>query len=304
LVYEGLLDKPADSKVKLVFTLGTPFRGSPLFCADWVRYSMFKNPCFPWTRVDHSFAYDMYFSKNRNLQEDLRWDDVDKTIPEIGMFKSHLPLGPKGDLTVADTINNRLLALETKPFDKKKLITYGGYLVNSYMLPERRRIVETTVMAPYTLMFMKVPAHLAREHPVLKLLNSQISATIPSQDSTERMHTKFVYQLNDGITPVTSALFLPSQVCETVSRESDLAKVTGAVDVKLARVFRNIDHLTYIDGYRPIRASAQIKDELNPDQAARPIFDWMLNDLFNAINEQNKLAKETSTPNVVPVRAD
>lgn len=291
LVYESMLDKPTDSMVKLVFTLGTPFRGSPLFCADWVKYSMYKNLCFPWTRVDHNIAYEFYFAHNRNLQQDLRWDDVDKSVPNVGKFSSRLPLGPKGDLNVATTENTRLRALEHQPFDKKKLIAYGGYLLNPYMLPESARFVETTVMAPYTLFSVKFPAHLGREHPVLKLLNKQISSTVPSDTIAERAGTRFIYQLNDGITPVPSALFLPDQVCTEAFRESDLSHIRNATDVKIARLFRNADHLTFIDGYRPLRSSPEIRDELNPDEPPKQIFDWMLSDL-RSTQDKNKLAEE------------
>jgi len=295
LVYEGMLDKKTNDKIRLLFTMGTPFRGSPLFSENWVKYSMYKNPCFPWTRVDHSFAYGMYFAHNRNLLQDLGWDDVDKTIPDIGKFASRLPLGPRGDLTVADSINERLINIEHESFDKKKLIAYSGYLLNPYMLPNSARFVETTIMAPYTMLFMKVPAHLAREHPVLKLLNKQISTTVPSELAAEKAQTKFVYQLNDGITPVASALFLPSGACDELRHESDLSKVRGAADVRLARVFRNADHLTFIDGYRPIHAPVAVRDELNPTERPKQIFDWMLDDVLHAAAPgQNTLAKETT----------
>ena len=300
LVYEGMLDKQTDDQVKLAFTLGTPFRGSPLFCEDWVKYSIYKNLCFPWTRIDHSLAYDLYFAKNHNLLDDLRWDDVDGSVPQVGEFKSNLPLGPRGSLTISDTINDRLKHLEHKSFDKKKLIAYSGYLLNPYMLPDSARFVETTVMAPYTMLFMKVPAHLAREHPVLKLLNRQISSVVPSQESAERAGTRFVYQLNDGITPVVSALFLPPEACESINKESDLTKLHNTGGLKMARVFRNIDHLTYIDGYRPLRAESVIRDELNPNEPPKQIFDWMLSDLLNATTDDSTLAKESLAPNSIP----
>lgn len=300
LVYEGMLDKETDSEVKLVMTLGTPFHGTPLFCENWVKYSMYKNQCFPWTRVDHSVAYDLYFARNSNLLKDLRWDNVDKTVPEVGPFKSKLLFGPRGELTVDRTTNERLLNLDAKSFDKKKLIAYSGYLLNPYMLPNAARFVETGVMAPYTMLFMKVPAHIGREHPVLKLLNKQIGSTVPSRDAADRASTRFVYQLNDGITPVTSALFLPDRVCDSVRRESDIQKLKGQTDVRLARVFRNVDHLTFIDGYRPVRASSEIKDVLNPNEPPKQIFDWMLSDLFSKAEVGDKLAKETKPTELVP----
>jgi len=292
LVYEGMLDKQTDKTIRLVMTLGTPFRGSPLFCADWMKYSIYKNLCFPWTRVDHTVAYKLYFDRNRNLQQDLGWDDADRSIPDIGNFCSRLPLGPKGDLTLEDTANTRLVKVESQPFDKKKLIAYGGYLLNPYMLPDSERVVESTILAPYTAVFMKGPAHLGREHPVLKLLNKQISTTVPSKAAAQRAGTPFIYQLNDGITPLTSAIFLPGHAGEMVSRERDLARAKPEVDVKLARVFKNVDHLTFIDGYRPLRAPTAIRDELNPDEDAKPIFDWMLNDILHQLQTENRIAKE------------
>ena len=302
LVYESMLDKPTDAEIKLLFTLGTPFRGSPLFCNDWVKYSMYKNLCFPWTRIDHNVAYEFYFAHNRSVQDDLRWDNVDGSVPDIGKFSSRLPLGPKGDLTIANTANYRLRSLEQQPFDKKKLIAYGGYLLNPYMLPESQRFVETTVMAPYTLFYVKFPAHLGREHPVLKLLNKQISSTVPSQTVADKAGTRFIYQLNDGITPVPSALFLPDEACLEACRESDLSRIRKEADVKIARVFRNADHLTFIDGYHPLRSAPEIRDELNPEEQPKQIFDWMLRDL-RTVQEKNKLAKDDA-PDAVPAAAD
>ncbi len=293
LVYEGMLSAETDKKIRLLMTLGTPFRGSPLFCADWMKYSMYKNLCFPWTRIDHTVAYKLYFERNSNLLHDLAWDDGDKSVPNVGRFASRLPLGPKGDLTVSDTANKHLAKLESEHFDKKKLIAYGGYLLNSYMLPESERVVENTIMAPYTYVFMKGPAHLGREHPVLKLLNNQISSAVPSKSAADRAGTQFIYQLNDGITPVASAIFLPRQSGDLVTRETDLLKAKPVVDVRTARVFKNVDHLTYIDGYRPLRAAVNVRDELNPDLAAKPIFDWMLSDILNPPpTDENRIANE------------
>jgi hypothetical protein len=198
-----------------------------------------------------------------------------------------------------------LIKVNSQPFDKKKLITYSGYLLNPYMLPEARRFVETTVMAPYTFWTMKVQAHMGKEHPVLNMLTKQIASSIPSEIAEERAQTPFVYQLNDGITPVVSALFVPDKVMRTedVAHEEDLSKLKDQLDVRQARVFKNIDHLTFIDGWRPLRASAAISDELNPGDTARPIFDWMLADILHATNDQNTLAKQNA-PNTVPANAD
>ncbi len=282
LVFEGMLNSRTDQAIRYVMTLGTPFHGSPLFCRDWIQYSIYKNLAMPWTRVDHSLAFRLYFHRNPNLLKDLPWDDLDHGIPDVGRFFSLLPLGPSGHLTSEEAANARLADLTEQPFDKKKLVTYGGYLLNPYMRSEPIRLAETTVLAPYTLLTMKVPAHFAREHSVLKMLNCVIGSVVASKPAVESSHTPFVYQLNDGITPVESALFLPHSAFKTkgVCNEAALKTIKELTDVRLARVFRNIDHLTFIDGFRPPRTSQFLKDELSPESGSKTIFAWMLSDLL------------------------
>ena len=302
MVYDGMLDSETNKRIRLAFTLGTPFHGSPLFCKDWLQYSVYKNPALPWTRVDHGWDYKFYFQRNPSLLEDLRWDNADASIPEVGRFHSRIPLGPSGNLTIARTANERLAEINRQPFDKKKLITYGGYLLNTYMLPENKHFIDVAVNWPITLLAMKVPAHLAREHPVLKMLNQEISSIVPSQAAEKKAGSQYLYQLNDGITPIESAIFLPTDACASIKlvNENELPKIKNFTDVGTARVFRNIDHLTFIDGSRPKRSSAQMRDELNPDAGSKTIFDWMLADIMRFDQDQNQIARETQTPGADP----
>jgi hypothetical protein len=297
LVYESMLNADIDSKVNLLLTLGTPFRGSPLFNSAWLQYGIYKRMSMPWTRIDHALAYRLYFAKNPSLQADFGWDDADQAIPNVGRFSSLLPFGPSGDLTVDDSINRRLLAFDQHAVDHKKLITYGGYLLNPYLKPKGERIFERTVMYPYSIVTVKVPAHLFREHPVLKLLNHTIATVVTTREAETRAKTPFVYGLNDGITPVASALFLPQSFClrDALSRESDVAKVGKVVDVRTARVFRNIDHLSFIDGNQSaigFGGLTPIRDELNPEAGSRDIFGWMLSDINHSIEASNTSPKE------------
>jgi hypothetical protein len=293
LTYEAMLNEKTDKQVALLMTLGTPFRGSPLFSSDWLQYGIYKNPETPWMRIDHALAYRIYFDHNPNLLSDLTWDDSDHAIPNIGPFSSKWPLGPHGDLTVADTINRRLLGLNSHVVDRKKIITYGGYLINPYLMPGAARFIETKIMAPYTLFTVLLPAHLAREHPVLKMLNRTIATVIATPEAVSRAETPFVYALNDGITPLSSALFLPANVLasQAISKESDVPKLKNAIDVRIARVFRNIDHLSFIDGYNPRIIPTALRDELSPESGHRRLFSWMLNDIKTSFEETSTVAK-------------
>jgi len=301
LVYESMQDKDTDKAIQLLMTLGTPFHGSPLFCENWLQYSIYKNPAFPWTRVDHGLDYRMYFHYNSMLQKDLQWDNIDGAIPNVGHFRSLLPLGPHGDLTIQDTLNTRLANYNKLNFEKRKLITYGGYLVNPYMLKNPARTIETTAIAPYRFFTTKIPAHVGREHPVLRLLNREIGSMKPTAAVKEKEGTRFIYQLNDGIAPVSSALFLPGNgETPVLVWEKDLVGLKKVADVRLARVFRNMDHLSFIDGFRPFGAPSKYHDQLDMQAGTKSLFQWMLSDLNDACNSSNQLAREQRSPNVVP----
>jgi len=297
LVYESMLDVQTDKQVSLLMALGTPFLGTPLFNADWLLYGMYKNLATPWERIDHAIAYRLYFAKNRSLQTEFAWVNSDQAIPDVGRFSSLLPFGPKGDLNANASANKRLFALDQHAVDHKKLITYGGYLLSPYLKSKYERRFETAILYPYDLVTVELPAHLLREHPVLKLLNQAIAAVPATAAAEVRAHTRYVYGLNDGITPVASALFLPQSFCasRSLSLPSDVLKAKDAIDVKTARVFRNIDHLSFIDGTQSILkfgGSSTLKDELNPQDGEKDIFGWMLSDLNHSFEESNEKSSE------------
>ena len=305
LVQEGMLDKDTNQAIKFVMTLGTPFHGSPLFTRNWVQYSIYKNFAMPWTRVDHSLAFRMYFHHNPNLEKDLPWDNADGAIPDIGKFYSILPLGPEGVLTPENSANTFLANVNEQHFDKKKFVTYSGYLNNPYMQSELLRVAETTILSPYTLLSMKLPAHLAREHAVLKMLNCVIGSVVSSKAAISEAKTPFLYQLNDGITPVTSALFLPEDAFKkaALANEATFPTLKELIDVRVARVFRNIDHLSFIDGVRPAHGPKLLKDELNPDISSKRMFQWMLSDILDFNNSAVVNAAVAAPSEPVPIPA-
>lgn len=299
VAYESMLEPEIASTVRLLIALGTPFHGSPLFSEDWMQYSLYKKLAWPWTRVDHALALKLYFNRNRNLLADLSWDGQDNSVPTPGKFKSKLLFGPHGNLDKA-TINERLAEInDNHQHLKKKLVTYSGYLHNPYLDNSKAaRYIESAAMYPVTLVSMRVPAHLAREHPVLEMLNHDIASIYVNDNWRKKSQpSPFIYALNDGITPVSSALFLPKQVLADtpLANSSDIKNLRGKTDVRLARVFKNIDHLTYIDGFRPFRASEKIKDELNPDDGEKEIWQWLVDDILNTTDVAAHIAKDTDS---------
>ncbi len=305
LVYESLADEETADKVRILMTLGTPFHGSPLFSQDWMQYSIYRKLSWPWTRIDHSLSLRLYFSRNKNLIDDFGWDDYDEAIPNVGRFTSKLPLGPKGNLVQNTAINQRLRTIhKDNPHIKKKIIAYSGYLKNPYLESKTARFIESTAMYPVTLFWVKFPAHLAREHPVLRVLNRDIASIHVSQSKNSAGKTPFLYALNDGITPVSSALFLASgKDSESIlTSEKQIPEIKSLVDVKLGRVFSNIDHLTFIDDFRPLRISERVKDALDPENPGKSMFNWILDDVIATADLIPHIAEENQCKEKMPAK--
>lgn len=282
---EAIVDPKVDSAVDTILALATPFHGSPLFSSDWLQYSLYKGRLFPIMRVLDSLDYRVYFHRHKNYQHDLKWDDSDSLIPRVGQFHSKLPLGPKGTLTLARDSNPTLAKVNQKDqVNKDKFIVYAGYLVNGFVLDHPPPKWKTILLAPYKFVTTMLPAEFGREQAALRVLNREISGVDTEAPASDRVQRSHMYDLNDGITPVSSAIFLAPEVCRfhPVLHESDLPALAEVVDVRKARVFRNIDHVTFVEGTPPHHGSKLVRDEMHPEEREKEIFDWMLEELVSA----------------------
>lgn len=305
LVQESMEDIDVQSSVDKVITLGTPFHGAPLFCYDWLRYSIIRTHDVPWVRADLCLSYKLYFKRHPNLLEDLRWDNCDNGIPQIGEFSTWFPFHITGDVNVDRLSNQRILRINKAiKVDKKKFICYGGYLLTPYVTPHRSNRFWKAVRWPWWFLTCTVPYHMGFEHPVLRALNYEMGRmVVAGENGKGAIVGSSRYSLNDGITPLVSALFLSSDTLaqHPISREPTLSTIRRNIDISKARVFRQIDHITFVDGYRPHGFSKSLRDELAPELGERTIFDWMLVDLMD---KESKLAKSTDKPVEVDTETD
>jgi hypothetical protein len=299
LAQRAMLDPAMDSAVDTVFCMGTPFHGSPLFSADWFQYSLNKQWYMPWARPVHNLDYLLYFSRHKILQEDLKWDNFDKLIPHVGKFNSELGLGPKGDLTPEADANPELASInKSKTINKSKFVAYGGYLVNIYMMTGTRKLMEQTVLAPFHYVFVKLPVQIGREHPALRMLNKELANLKVNPDApVYGPPSPHSYMLNDGIAPVSSALYLPAGVIreDPMLLEDELPKIRKASDVRLVRVFRDIDHISFLDGVPPKHLGSQlVSDRVHPEDGQRRIFQWLIKDLLECVPDSKAAAVGSS----------
>jgi hypothetical protein len=278
----SLTDPNVDNAVQMVLAMATPFHGSPLFSADWFQYSLYKARFLPGIRLLDSLDYRVYFHMHKNYQKDLKWDNADKAMPQVGAFHSKVPLGPRGNLTHKRDSNHKLAVINSlDKVNKQKFVTYGAYMLNSLVNAEDAHRPISGLRAPIKLLTTQLPAQLGHEQAALKVLNREISAVRVDTDATgDDPHAHF-FALNDGITPISSALYLPANALQNhpIIHEQDLPTTAKYVDVKKARVFRGFDHVFFVDGKAPHKTPDEVRDELHPEQGNKHIFDWITDEL-------------------------
>ncbi len=283
LIQASLTDPIVASLVDVVLAMGSPFHGSPLFSPDWFQYSLNATPLCPPARSFNAIGYKLYFKEHLNYQQDLKWDNMDSLIPDIGKFKALVPLGPKGDLRVTTEANQSLKAINVDNLNvKDKFITYAGYIPNSYLKPAPIRKIEDIITWPYHIIMVRVPILFGDTNSVLKFLNSEMANVKVNKKASHIKGVRQSYALNDGITPVSSAIYISNDGLRKniITDEKSLMNVYPYIDVRVARVFKNVGHVSFLEG-RPLRGNYFILDTLHKNDGRHSLFKWMQLDLLH-----------------------
>jgi hypothetical protein len=165
----------------------------------------------------------------------------------------------------------------TPPGDHK-FVVYGGYLHSQYF-PLPFGAVRKTLGSPLTFFWTTLPMNFGREHAALRFLNYIIADALPKTEDS----LNIIYPLNDGISPISSSLLLSNDFVRScpLRDENDLNKITANSNAKKARLFDNVDHLTFIEDRRPIGSAQDVADVLSLAEKPRPMFEWILKDLMD-----------------------
>jgi len=265
VVRNSMKDPSVNKLVSKVITLGSFFRGSPLFCADWMRQTIKQRYPSPLSKIDHLLGYRLYFARHKNLQRDYAWDNSDGQMPP--QKKSHKEKIETPTVSVTDQ--------EQTAIDHKFFV-YAGYLHNKYA-PREHGVIRQILTTPFSFFKTTLPTHLDREHPALRFLNDLIAKSVPKSVPED-----IIYPLNDGISPISSSMLLTNEFAARpdINKMNDLTLIKANTNAGKARLFDNIDHLTYIERNRPIGSSDKVTDKLSTNEEPRKIFDWILKDLM------------------------
>jgi hypothetical protein len=268
---EAMTEPDIFERVHSVFGIAVPYHGTPVFDPDWfLKY--LKHPSPIRTRVDRGL-YRLYLLDKTNLRAGLKWDNFDHSKPQFG---------PK--LWFGDTlIGEAPLYLEDPPeirAYKDKLILYACYLENRYTQAAKKagfNILDVTkpLLLPKQVIGTVLPYYGYNVHGVMRFMNYQLSelATYTPQHP-EGLNTR-LYRYNDGVVPLSSALFLPPR---TEPYQGELREMTHAVDSCFARVFTQVDHVDIGHYYWPLRRVSS-RDVLQPELEKRKPYQWLFYDL-------------------------
>ncbi|MBU6452725.1 MAG: hypothetical protein KGS72_13145 [Cyanobacteria bacterium REEB67] len=290
VIVGAMADALVKERVARVLALGVPAYGSPLFNADWMQFSMWTRHSWL-SRIDRYLSFKLYFARHKNLLVDYQWSDLDGQKPPLVRCRFHLPLSSK----LNPLADDRSLPSWYKADIKDKIWAYAGYEHSEFCggRPPPRLLLYLTV--PYSFFRTTIWTHCACEHAALRLLNHEMGEMVVDHPLNSRVG----YALNDGITPVSSSLFLPVGMMSdlSIATAGDIAKLRQSITVGKARLFENIDHISFIDGYHPLASSKNVVDRLAEDEARRPIFCWLRDDLMSSPESVSGLATPLVRPN-------
>lgn len=283
-VRNAMADPLVDLSVAKLITLGSPFHGTPLLSRDWMRYSLLSHHAWP-VRLVRSAAFSVFFKRNSYLLQNYYWDNFDGQEPTIGAHEAGLH-SRVGETVVLPNMPPGGSA--GAPWHK--VIAYAGYIENKQTgkVAAKKKLPVLNRLA--FLFGTTFPAYFGRQHPMLRYLNNEI-ARVPVNDQARRD-----YAFNDGIVPISSSLsFSSAGPTEAPLGSADwFQQIKTKVGVRRARLFPNIDHVTFMYGTGPSGRNVDLPDKLSPEEKPRPIFAWLLSDILDSADEQFTASTATS----------
>ncbi len=234
---------------------------------------MLQRRRWPICRVDRYLTYTTYFKYHQNMLLDYYWDNCDGQIPEIGSYKFRLPFAVRGTLLPP----NKLPDGDNTDRNGEKIIAYAGYFQQKYIMRLQRSRLFVILHAPVSFFYTTIPAHLGRDHAVLRVLNYEIAFLAQKQKTTLP-----AYMYNDGITPISSSLSLSPDGIQMLNKSNETnTNPKLQTTVSKVRLFQNIDHIMFIDGCHQLGAPKNMSDQFSPTERPRPIFAWLLSDIMD-----------------------
>jgi pimeloyl-ACP methyl ester carboxylesterase len=281
LVRNALQDPELNDKVKAVLTIATPFHGSPLANPAWMRSEITGERPLSLVRLGINSAYSITGRMYPDFEQDFHWDNFDGTLSNM-LMNQKLSVTPAPDYALAH---------------KQDFITYGSFfgldvdpkvlkkeLNLSIPLPKERASVRNIFRK--NILFSLVRNNIGKL-PLAKTVPNSTQALSKNASVLDEA-TLSMMMLNDGISPISSSLWLgrylpldartgaPKKRLPTSSLWDVLRSLKGKNKVRL---FAGLDHRNWMEGTTRT-GKAELHDLLNPESGSHNVFEWILKDLM------------------------
>ena len=193
-----------------MITLGTPHRGTPGADPIWVQFSFDYNYSDFWSYGTPAILYDLYdmYRKEKEEWQFMLWDDVSNELTDDNVCWNSQIAGGYTCPALLTNSNNKMLEFNQSELYKDKIIAFGGNSFDNKTIEYKK--VRTLIGGP-----LSIPLYAIRwEHQALEQL-SKLMAEMPlipngyPPAGDERIDDSYKpFQANDGMVPLTSALFL------------------------------------------------------------------------------------------------
>jgi hypothetical protein len=269
---EAFLHPTVLPQVHTNIAIAVPFHGSPIFNPEWFSEYLRPPNHSPIRRLSDRLLYRLYLFDKTNLLEGLRWDNFDGSLPNFGpRFMAEKPLAVYEPFWA----NPVRMA-----FFKSRTITYASYLDNPYSgrpLTSKSKLLAAEKLTK-DLLTSILPLDFISVHSVMRYTNLQLS-NLPTDepgDAEQRVKNNHLYRYNDGVVPMSSALFLPERPLAPYKEQ--LMDLVDLADVRQVRVFKNWDHME-IGEYFPGNRKTAMPDVAHPTEKAKTPNAWVFYDL-------------------------
>ncbi|MBY0403456.1 MAG: GPI inositol-deacylase [Cyanobacteria bacterium] len=272
---EAMEDPEVFDRIHTVIAIGVPFHGSPIFDPDWFTKYLRPRNHSPIRQLWDRVIYRIYLMTKTNLTRGLKWNNFDGSLPQFKLDNHEI----KGDQIVG-----RVQPFEERPSTaqiKKKIIVYASYLENQYTQLQDPSLDIPKIqggnpaLIPKEIVGALLPLYGASTHAVFIYMNHQLANLPTFSESDKQGANHHTYQYNDGVIPLSSALYLPPR---KTPYDGHLDQFIPAIDVQKARIFVNIDHM-HLGEYSILRNKTLAVDILHPKEGKMTPNIWLLKDL-------------------------
>lgn len=320
LTRNAMQDVELLSRADKVITIATPFHGSPLASAAWFSNQVEKESGLSPVRLSHRFAYWVAGKKHPSFQNDFKWDNFDGAmaaqfaeafeyqqstppVPQVGDVSEKYAIGNQKNLITygsyfgpEEEANQKIadaLGVQTElPKEKRQfknlfrrniLFSYVNKIIAKLpplAIPFKKQeadkgagVIEVSSEEAHILVATEVAEGTG--------LPEGMTQTTPISDS---QLSDSMMPYNDGISPISSSLWLGRYTPQFESQKNPLQRLWSALrslkGTDSARLFPGMDHRNWMDGETRTQSN-KVQDLLNPDDSPRTVFEWIVYDLMS-----------------------